>query len=205
MHSSSFTSREAPEPGLPLILASRSPRRADLLRDAGYAVECVPSEVDELSEIDGPASALAVANSDAKALSVAAKRADSIVIAADTIVVLDCEIYGKPRDLGHAAEMLGRLSGRVHEVITGVTIVHWARHQMTRFHETTRVCFRRLDEGQIDAYLSAIDPLDKAGAYAAQDDGGRIIERVEGSFTNVVGLPMERTLEILATQFGVIR
>lgn len=191
--------------GLPLVLASRSPRRADLLRKAGYAVACVPSEVDELVEIEGPASALALANADAKALSVAAMHADAVVLGADTIVVLGCEIFGKPRDLAHAAEMLGRLSGRVHEVITGVTIVHWESRTMTRFHETTRVAFRSLSGEQIEAYLTSIDPLDKAGAYAAQDDEGRIIERVEGSFTNVVGLPMERTREVLDTRFATIR
>lgn len=203
MHPHSSDGPESPGFGRPIVLASRSPRRVELLRQAGCAVECVPSEVEELVEIDGPPSALAIANSDAKALSVSARHPDSIVIGADTIVVLDQEVFGKPRDLAHAAEMLGRLSGRIHEVITGVTVAHWTDRVMIRFHETTRVCFRELAAPQIDAYLAAIDPLDKAGAYAAQDDGGRLIERVEGSFSNVVGLPMERTLEVLRTRFGL--
>lgn len=171
---------------------------------AGYEVAVLPSGVEELTEMEGPPHAMAVANADAKALSVAARHAESIVIGADTIVVLDGGIFGKPRDMDHAAWMLAHLAGRVHEVITGVTIVHWATHTMVKFHEVTRVRFRAFDPGQISAYLDTIDPLDKAGAYAAQDDDGRIIEQIEGSFSNVVGLPMERTIEALTGRFGSI-
>jgi septum formation protein len=101
--------------------------------------------------------------------------------------------------------MLSRLSGNVHEVVTGVCLVEWGRRAMVKFHETTRVRFRALTAAEIQDYLASIDPLDKAGAYAAQEDGGRIIESVEGSFSNVVGLPMERTLEALAQHFGSVK
>jgi septum formation protein len=97
--------------------------------------------------------------------------------------------------------MLGRLAGHVHEVITGVCIVEWESRKIAKFYESTRVKFRALDAAQIESYLASIDPLDKAGAYAAQEDGGRIIECVEGSFSNVVGLPVERTLEALGRDF----
>lgn len=183
------------------MLASRSPRRIDLLTAAGFDIVCRPSDVDELTEIDGHPFQLAIANAEAKAFSVAATNQDSVVLGADTIVVLDGAILGKPRDMDHALEMLERLSGRIHEVITGVSILNMAAKAMVRFHDVTRVRFNSLTREQLLDYAKSIDPLDKAGAYAAQDDGGRIIDCVEGSFSNVVGLPMERTLEALNAHF----
>lgn len=188
-----------------LILASRSPRRSSLLAEAGISILCEPSDVEELVEAEGAPASLALSNAEMKAMGIALGKPESIVLGADTIVVLEGEIFGKPRDLAHATEMIGRMAGRVHEVITGVCIVEWGRRAMVKFTETTRVRFRELDENQIKAYLASINPLDKAGAYAAQDDGGRIIECVEGSFSNVVGLPIERTLETLTTHFGFPR
>lgn len=186
----------------PLVLASRSPRRRDLLAGAGVEAICDPADVEELTGSDGPVWGLAQANAELKAMEVALRRPDDIVLGADTIVALDGEIFGKPRDLAHAAEMLGRMAGRTHEVITGVCLVEWGRRTMVKFHEATRVKFRELSAGQIADYLASIDPLDKAGAYAAQEDGGRIIECVEGSFANVVGLPVERVVESLAAHFA---
>jgi septum formation protein len=189
----------------PLILASRSPRRSSLLAEAGIPIVCEPSGVEELVEAEGTPASLALSNAEMKAMDIALGKPESVVLGADTIVVLEGEIFGKPRDLAHATEMIGRMAGRVHEVITGVCIVEWGRRAMVKFTETTRVRFRELDENEIQAYLASIDPLDKAGAYAAQDDGGRIIECVEGSFSNVVGLPVERTLETLVDHFGFLR
>jgi septum formation protein len=186
-----------------LILASRSPRRRALLEEAGYRVECDPEDVGELTAHDESPAHLALDNARRKSLAVAARRADDVVLGADTIVVLDGEIFGKPRDLDHAFAMLSRLAGRIHEVITGVCVVCRAQRARVEFSETTRVRFRALDAGAIRDYLARIEPLDKAGAYAAQDDGGRIIECVEGSFSNVVGLPMERTRATLDGQFGL--
>lgn len=188
-----------------LILASRSPRRSSLLEEAGISILCEPSDVEELVEAEGTPASLALSNAEMKAMSIALRKPESIVLGADTIVVLDGEIFGKPRDLEHATEMIGRMAGHVHEVITGVCIVEWGRPVIAKFTETTRVRFRELDERQIQDYLTSIDPFDKAGAYAAQDDGGRIIECVEGSFSNVVGLPIERTLETLIAHFGFQR
>ncbi len=180
------------------MLASRSPRRRDLLAGAGITAICEPTNTEELTEHEGSPAGLALANAELKAMAVAVSRPADLVLGADTIVVLGDEIFGKPRDLGHAEEMLARLAGRTHEVITGVCIVHWERPVVVKFTEVTRVRFRPLSEAQIREYLASIDPMDKAGAYAAQEDEGRIIECVEGSFSNVVGLPMERTLAALA-------
>lgn len=187
------------------MLASRSPRRRALLAQAGVEAIGVPAEVEEETATEGPPAGLARANAELKAMAIAMDRPEEIVLGADTIVVFGGEIFGKPRDLLQAAEMLSRMSGQVHEVITGVCLVEWAPRRMVVFHETTRVKFRELTAGGIQDYLASIDPLDKAGAYAAQEDGGRLIERVEGSFSNVVGLPMERTLEALDRHFPTKR
>ncbi len=184
------------------MLASRSPRRRDLLAQAGILSVGAPSDAEELTEVDGPPAALAIANAELKAMPIALARPDEVVLGADTIVALDGGIFGKPRDLSHAEEMLARLAGRTHEVITGVCLVAWKRRAVVKFSESTRVKFRELSPARIREYLRSIDPLDKAGAYAAQHDEGRIIECVEGSFSNVVGLPVERTVAALERYFG---
>jgi len=183
-----------------IVLASSSPRRKDLLEAAGFEVEIRPSEVTELS-CGLPPRDLVEANAVMKALDVAHTVNGDLVLAADTVVVLDGEILGKPRDRSHAAEMLGRLSGRVHEVLTGVCLVRGGSKKICLFVESTRVSFRSLDGAMIRAYLAEIDPLDKAGSYAAQEDQGRLIERIEGSLENVIGLPVARIMEALRQHF----
>jgi len=187
-----------------IVLASGSPRRLDLLREAGFEVIVRPADVEELTG-GLPSRALVLANAELKALRVAAAISGDLVLAADTIVVLDGEILGKPRDLGHAAEMLGRLGGRVHEVLTGVCMLRGGSVARCSFVESTRVEFRKLDEAMISTYLADIDPLDKAGSYAAQEDRGRLIERIEGSMENVIGLPVTRVIEAIETHFGETR
>lgn len=183
-----------------IVLASSSPRRRDLLQAAGFDVVIRPSDVDELTEGLAPRE-LVVANAERKALHVAAERRGELILGADTVVVLDGEILGKPRDLNHASEMLGRLSGRVHEVLTGVCLVRGGSRKVCLFVESTRVSFRSLDDALIGTYLAEIDPLDKAGAYAAQDDRGRLIEQIEGSLENVIGLPVTRVIEAIGQHF----
>lgn len=183
-----------------LVLASASPRRRDLLLAAGFEVIIRPSTVEELTE-GLPARDLVAANAELKALSVAASTPGDLVLGADTIVVLEGEILGKPRDLAHAGEMLARLGGRVHEVLTGVCMLRGGSVSRCTFVESTRVAFRGLDADAIEAYLADIDPLDKAGAYAAQEDRGRLIERIEGSMENVIGLPVARVIEAIGTHF----
>jgi septum formation protein len=183
-----------------LVLASASPRRRDLLGGVGFEVIIRPADVEELTGGLSPRD-LVLANAEMKALSVAAVTAGDLVLGADTIVVLDGEILGKPRDRAHAAEMLSRLGGRVHEVLTGVCMLRGGTASRCSFVESTRVSFRALDRETIADYLDDIDPLDKAGAYAAQEDQGRLIERIEGSLENVIGLPVARVLEVIETHF----
>ncbi len=154
----------------------------------------------ETAEIHDPALGLAglvTANARTKAISVAAAHPEAIVIGADTLVWLDGNALGKPADPDQARLMLGRLAGRVHEVATGVHLVRLESHRQIEFHEVTRVRFRELDEAAIDDYLSRVHVLDKAGAYALQDHGELIVESIEGSRSNVVGLPLARTLAAL--------
>ena len=132
-----------------------------------------------------------------KAAEVARITPGAVVVGADTLVTLDGRVIGKPIDLTDATKILRRLSGRVHEVWTSVFICHAGSGQTHSFQEISQVHFRKLNQRAIANYLAKVDPLDKAGAYAAQDDRGEIIDHVEGSFTNVIGLPMETLVEAL--------
>ena len=175
-----------------IILASASPRREHLLREMGLRFVVVqPNGVEELLGGAAP-DVVAMHNAQRKARAVAGRHSDSMVIGADTIVVLDGKIFGKPRDRGEAQAMLGELAGRRHEVITGVCLVHRSLDTELTFAETTSVWMRELTHAQIDDYLGKIDPLDKAGAYAIQEHGEGIVERIDGSYNNVMGLPTER-------------
>jgi septum formation protein len=127
-----------------------------------------------------------------KARAVAKKLPDALVLGADTLVYLETRLFGKPASLEEAYEMLERLQGRTHEVVTGVCLLHLRRHCQAVFAETTGVTFLPLDEVKIRRYLNSVNPLDKAGAYAIQEEGDMIVEKIAGSYTNVVGLPMER-------------
>ena len=184
-----------------IVLASASPRRLDLLKAAGFEVVVRPSSVEEHSGGLVPR-ALVVANAEMKALDIASSTSGDLVLGADTVVVLDGEVLGKPRDLAHASEMLRRLGGRTHEVLTGVCMLRGGTSARCSFVESTRVAFRTLDEEMIEGYLLEIDPLDKAGSYAAQEDRSRLIERIEGAMDNVIGLPVARVLEALEEHFA---
>lgn len=182
-----------------ILLASTSPRRRDLLQEAGIPFQVEPSQIAELSGGDWSARELCVINADRKASEVATRFPDQIVLGADTLVTLDDRVYGKPGDLAEAQAMLETLCGRVHEVVTGVCLVRG--REICRFVDITRVKFRPRAEVDIEEYFRHVDPLDKAGAYAAQEDEGRLIEQIEGSMSNVVGLPMERLLQSIQDHF----
>jgi septum formation protein len=184
------------------VLASASPRRRQLLSAAGYEFEIVSPHVEEVGHDWLTIRELTIWNAARKAAVVSAISPDTVVLAADTLVTIDGEVLGKPADFEDAVEILRRLSGRVHEVWTAARIVDLGRRRSRSFHEMSRVHFRSLDDRAIRNYLAKIDPLDKAGAYAAQGDGQDIIQEIEGSYTNVVGLPMEKTRRALAL-FGV--
>jgi len=174
-----------------LVLASTSPRRKDLLQSHGFAFEVIASPVEELNDQSLGPQRMVSENARMKALPVAEAHPHRVVLGADTVVALGNRILGKPRDLEEAAAMLADLNGREHTVHSGVCILHLASGRETVFVETTRVRFRNLTLAERSAYHARIQPLDKAGAYAAQDDEGAIIESYSGSFSNVVGLPME--------------
>ncbi len=180
-------------PTLPLlILASASPRRAELLRHVGLRFQVVPSDASEAAHEHFSPLELCRLNAHRKARAVAKKFSDALVLGADTLVFLDGEILGKPATLSEAQAMLARLQGRTHQVVTGVNLIHLHAHCEKAFAVSTDVRFRALTADQIRDYLSQVNPLDKAGAYAIQEHGEWIIEEISGSFTNVVGLPLER-------------
>lgn len=171
-----------------LVLASRSPRRARLLRDAGYAIDVIPADIDETRLAGEPPRRYVLRVAAGKAAAVAARAGGRIVVAADTVVLVDGLVLGKPADRGEAVSMLERLSGRTHEVLTGVVVARGAR--VLDAVETTRVTFAALDAARIAWYARTGEPDDKAGAYALQGIGSRFVERIEGSCTNVIGLPV---------------
>jgi septum formation protein len=180
----------------PFILASNSPRRRALLTEAGYEFEVVVPAVSELAVAQLSLRELTIANATRKAMTVARVYRGRLVLAADTLVAMEGEIMGKPRDLNHARMILRRLSGRTHDVCTAVCIVGPRRR--ISFTEISQVRFRKLTERAITKYFKLVNPVDKAGAYAAQGASGIIIAAIKGSVTNVIGLPMERTRKALA-------
>lgn len=182
-----------------LILASASPRRSELLRPLGVPFTVVPSEVPELQTEHLTARELGLINAHRKARTVAKEHPDNLVLGADTLVCLDNRVFGKPRDRVEAARMLAALAGRTHQVVTGLCLIHLRAHRERLFAEITDVRFRPLSETEIQAYLERIHPLDKAGAYAIQEFGEMIVEEVNGSYTNVIGLPIERVQAELAS------
>jgi nucleoside triphosphate pyrophosphatase len=173
-----------------IILASASPRRSELLESAGIRFDVVPGHIDETPFAGELPVAHVLRLAEEKAREVAGREAARFFIGADTIVVCSGEIMGKPRDCADAERMLGKLSGVVHEVITGFALFDQERQTTVRQAVTTRVFFKTLDLAEIRAYVATGCPLDKAGAYAIQGGAAYMVERIEGSYTNVVGLPL---------------
>ncbi|HEV8347596.1 MAG TPA: Maf family protein [Vicinamibacterales bacterium] len=177
-----------------LILASASPRRAELLRAAGFDFDVVAANVDESIRRDEPPSAYVRRLAADKSAAVVARQ-DVLILAADTAVVVDGDILGKPRDDEEAAAMLRRLSGRRHEVLTGISL-RQNSHEVGRV-ETTAVFFSPLSEDDVTWYVASGEGRDKAGAYAIQGLASRFIPRIEGSYSNVVGLPVATVFELI--------
>lgn len=176
-----------------LILASASPRRRELLGLFGLPFTVVPSQYEERLPNRHPEPAeLAVHLATEKARDVAARQSNALVLGADTVVALEDRVYGKPNDTEDAVRMLRELSGRIHQVITGVAVIdtRGASHTTHVLHAVTDVTFRPLSEVEIRAYVSTGEPADKAGAYAIQGYGGLLIEGIRGDYPNVVGLPV---------------
>lgn len=175
-----------------MILASGSPRRLVLLRGLGVEFNVVPSDAGEVHNEQLTATEVSQLNAYRKAYAVAKKFPDALVLGADTLVYLGEKLMGKPADMEDAYRMLKQLQGRTHEVVTGVCLIHLRGHRQKIFVESTSVRFRTLDTEQIRDYLRRTSPLDKAGAYAIQEHGDKIVDDIKGSYSNVVGLPLER-------------
>lgn len=182
----------------PLILASASPRRAELLKLLPVPFRVLPSDAPEVAPEHLSPQEVCQLNAHRKARAVAKKNPDALVLAADTLVFLDHEILGKPHNFKDAEKMLAQLQGRTHQVVTGVCLLHLRRHRERIFAVSSDVLFHPLNQKQIRDYLKKIQPLDKAGAYAIQDAGEFIVSEISGSFSNVVGLPVEKLRAELA-------
>lgn len=187
-----------------LILASASPRRVELLRQLDLEFDVIPSRTEEIVHEQLTAGELAQINAYRKARAVSKKHPDALVLGVDTLVAMGAKVFGKPANREEARRMLRELQGHRHHVVTGVCLIHLRSHRQKMFAEITDVTFRSLTVKDIEHYLSKIDPLDKAGAYAIQEHGDDIVRTISGSFSNVVGLPMERLREELSV-FGIGR
>ena len=186
-----------------LILASKSPRRRYLLEQAGLSFSVIPSDIDETAIPLSPPEIYVKVLSEAKAESIAKKYPEKWVIGADTIVLKDGVVLGKPGSIDEARSMLKQLSGQTHQVFTGYSVLCKAKNR--KFSETvqTEVLFKNLTDEEIEWYIHTKEPFDKAGAYAIQGLGTFLVKRINGSYTNVVGLPVCEVIEFLI-QEGIV-
>jgi len=180
-----------------LILASESPRRRELLKRLGVPFETRSVHTREFADGELPAEQLPRRNAEAKALAAAAEYPDALIIGADTVILFEGRVIGKPATLREAKRTLLSLSGRTHEVVTGVALVRAADRLRIVWEERTSVTFKKLTEDTVDEYLAVVDVLDKAGSYALQEHGDMLIAEVDGDLDNVVGLPLDRLSEEL--------
>lgn len=177
-----------------LILASKSPRRKELLKQIGIPFVVVVSDAEEVSGNSWTPAALVVENAKRKARAVAEKYPDSPVLGADTVVSSEGKIFGKPKDKDEARKMLTALSGKMHEVTTGLALIN--RNEIRTTNVTTKVFFDTMTKADIDAYIATEESMDKAGAYTIQGKAARFIEKIEGSYSNVVGLPLNALIQL---------
>ena len=184
-----------------LILASKSPRRVEILGNIGAEFEVIPANVDESVE-DGTKPDDAVMEiSKRKALCILEKHADAFIISADTVVVIDNEIIGKPKDEQHAFDILKRLSGRSHFVYTGFTLCN--KDKVYCGYVSTEVQFKELTDDEIYRYIKSREPMDKAGAYGIQEKGSVFVTGIKGDYFNVMGLPICEINRITKEKFGI--
>ena len=185
-----------------IILASRSQRRLDLLTAAGIRCRPLAADVEETILPDELPEVLVCRLARLKAVAVAPQFPSDIVLGSDTIVYLEPGVLGKPRDYAEASEFLARLSGKTHQVYTGVCLYRENPHLLDIWYACTDVMFRSLTADDIESYLACTEPLDKAGGYGIQDQGDLIIEKIRGLRSNVVGLPIEEVIEHLGRHIG---
>lgn len=186
-----------------IVLASASPRRKELLRQLiGDNFKIVPGSYHEKQQPEMPVLDLIIHNSREKARDVASLTSSGIVIAADTVVLCDEEILGKPHTKDKAREMLRKISGKKVHVVTGLTVMDVDNDRQTSTSETTDVMIKQMSDAEIEGYIETLEPLDKAGAFAIQGKGAIIVEKIEGDYFNIVGLPLFKLNKILR-DFGV--
>ncbi|MEG6568967.1 Maf family protein [Thermoanaerobacterium thermosaccharolyticum] len=186
-----------------IVLASNSPRRREILSNIGLDFDVIPSNIAEETKEEEPEN-IVMDLSRKKALCVAEKLDDdSIVIGADTVVVIDGEILGKPKDKGEAFSMLRKLSGKWHKVYTGVSVVSLRNRKLINDYESTDVYIKNLSDDMILNYIEKGECLDKAGSYAIQGYGSLIVERINGDYFNVVGLPISKLYDIFLNEFNI--
>lgn len=178
-----------------IILASGSPRRREIFTKLGINFQYVTSNVDEKFNSDSPVEDEIVRVAAAKAYSVAAIYPEAFIVGADTIVVLDNEVIGKPEDKSDAQQILRKLSGKKHLVLTGVAVINKKSKICERFYEKTDVYFKKLNNEIINWYIDSEEPMDKAGAYGIQGRGSLLVEKIDGNYDNVMGLPAGKLLE----------
>ena len=187
-----------------IILASNSPRRKELLKKIGVQAEIMRADVDESSISDIPPERLVTELALLKATDVAKYFCgDTFVIGADTVVCLDGEVLGKPQNIEDAKRMLRLLSGNKHSVYTGYCVVHCKSGNMVSKYEKTDVYFKELSDREIDAYIKTREPMDKAGAYGIQEKGSLFVEKIDGDYFNVVGLPVCALAKLFENEFGI--
>ena len=175
-----------------IILASASPRRSELLKELGLNFDVIPADADEIAPVHLSPHEICLVNAHRKARVIARENPDALVIGADTIVCLGQQIFGKPPNSTKARRILEALSGKTHEVVTGVCLMEIRARREKLFAVSTTVSFQRLTPGRVREYVKSVNTLDKAGAYAIQEHGDMIIKKINGSHSNVVGLPLER-------------
>jgi nucleoside triphosphate pyrophosphatase len=197
-HDDTNLDQNSPLPHTPLVLASRSPRRAEILQAVDWPFDIVAANIDETRLEDEDALAYVERLAKTKAATVAKKMAGRLVLGADTVVVIEGTILGQPKDKNDAGQMLKLLSGKWHEVLTGVALARVAANSVEVVeHEITRVRFAELSQAEIDWYVGTGEPMDKAGAYAIQGRAARFIEEIQGDYFNIVGLPIRLVYELL--------
>jgi septum formation protein len=184
------------------VLASASPRRRELLEACGLCFEILPTEIDESPEPGETPENLVLRLATLKARSVAVIRPSLPILSADTVVVLNGDIFGKPENQAQARAMLERLSGKEHRVMTGYCVTGGPSGREKAGLVVSEIVFRNLTKAEIDRYLALDQSLDKAGAYAIQMGGGFMTDRLKGSYTNIVGLPLKEVLEALSEVLG---
>ena len=188
---------------VPLILASGSPRRRQLLRQLGLDFDVQVSDVEESFEAGLSPADIVTQIADRKVRAISASNPDALTIAADTIVVLEGTVLGKPESQNEAKKILHRLSGNQHEVYTGLALAHPRTSRHVTAHEKTTVYFGALSDEEVGAYVASGSPMDKAGAYGIQDDQGALfVSHIEGDFYNVVGLPLYRLYQVIKQEFA---